>query len=138
LPAGYEEQTRFPEETRWEKPMGKYSISPEQNLARRAQGPGPGHRLLHLPHLEHGAGMFASLVTGNPTIVKPHPKAVLPIAIVVAEVQKVLAEHGLNPCICQLAVDADDRLITKELAEDPAVKLIDYTGGSQFGEYIEA
>ena len=27
IAAGYEEQTRFPEETRWEKPMGKYSIA---------------------------------------------------------------------------------------------------------------
>ena len=83
-------------------------------------------------------GMFASLVTGNPVIIKPHPKAVLPIAIVVAEVQKVLAENGLNPYICQLAVDAEDRLITKDLAENPAVKLIDYTGGTQFGDYVES
>jgi hypothetical protein len=27
IAAGYEEQTRFPEQTRWEKPMGKYRIS---------------------------------------------------------------------------------------------------------------
>src|SRR5690606_37024154 len=83
-------------------------------------------------------GMFASLETGNPVIIKPHPKAVLPIAIVIAEVQKVLQENGLDPNICQLAVDADDRLITKELAENPAVKLIDYTGGTAFGNYVES
>jgi len=35
-------------------------------------------------------------------------------------------------------VDTLDHPITKELAEDTAVKLIDYTGGSAFGDYIES
>src|SRR5690606_13514615 len=83
-------------------------------------------------------GMYASLVTGNPVIIKPHPKAVLPIAIVVAEVQKVLIENGLSPYICQLGVDAENHLITKELAENPKIKLIDYTGGTEFGNYVES
>ncbi len=38
-------------------------------------------------------GLFASLVTGNAVIVKPHPKAILPIAIVIAELQKVFSAH---------------------------------------------
>jgi phenylacetic acid degradation protein paaN len=70
-------------------------------------------------------------------IVKPHPKSVLPIAIVVAEIQKVLAENGLDPHICQLAVDPDDKLIARELAEHPVVRIIDYTGSTAFGNYLE-
>ncbi|UYZ64786.1 phenylacetic acid degradation protein PaaN [Hymenobacter weizhouensis] len=138
IAAGYEEQTRFPEETRWEKPMGKYNLSLHKTWRAVPKGVALVIGCSTFPTWNTVPGMYASLVTGNPVIVKPHPKAVLPIAIVVAEVQRVLAEHGLDPRICQLAVDADDRLIAKDLAENPAVKLIDYTGGSQFGDYIES
>lgn len=137
IAAGYEEQTRFPEDTRWEKPMGKYSIALHKTWRAVPKGVALVVGCSTFPTWNTVPGMFASLVTGNPTLVKPHPSAVLPIAIVVAEVQHVLAEHGLNPCICQLAVDADNHLIAKALAEHPAVKLIDYTGGASFGEYLE-
>jgi phenylacetic acid degradation protein paaN len=77
-------------------------------------------------------------MTGNPVIVKPHPGSILPIAIVVAEIQRVLADNNLDPNICQLAPDTFDKMITKELAEHPSVKLIDFTGNSGFGSYLEA
>ncbi|WP_400191657.1 phenylacetic acid degradation protein PaaN [Hymenobacter sp. B81] len=136
--AGYEEQTRFPEEIRWDKPMGKYTISLNKSWRAVPKGVALVIGCATFPTWNTVPGMFASLVTGNPVIVKPHPKAILPIAIVVAEVQKVLLAHGLPATICQLGVDADDRLITKELAEHSAVKLIDYTGGTEFGNYIES
>jgi len=41
------------------------------------------------------------------------------MAIVVAEIRNVLRDAGINPEICQLAVDSSDHLITKELAEHP-------------------
>jgi len=81
--------------------------------------------------------MYASLITGNPVIVKPHPGAILPIAIVVAELQKVLQENGLDVNICQLGADTFDYKITKELAEHKDVKIIDFTGNSVFGSYLE-
>ena len=65
-------------------------------------------------------------------------KAILPIAIVIEEIQNVLAENNLNPHIIQLAVDTQAKPITKELAENKDVKLIDYTGGSAFGNFIES
>ncbi|HEY4652582.1 MAG TPA: phenylacetic acid degradation protein PaaN [Pontibacter sp.] len=138
IAAGYEEQTRFPESTEWEKPMGKYNLKLNKTWKAVPKGVALVIGCSTFPTWNTVPGMYASLVTGNPVIIKPHPKAVLPIAIVVAEVQKVLAAHGLNPNICQLAVDAEDRLITKELAEDPRVKLIDYTGGTEFGNYVES
>ncbi|WP_276496501.1 phenylacetic acid degradation protein PaaN [Pontibacter litorisediminis] len=136
--SGYEEQTRFPESTEWEKPMGKYNIKLSKTWKAVPKGVALVIGCSTFPTWNTVPGMFASLVTGNPVIVKPHPKAVLPIAMVVAEVQKVLQQNGLNPNICQLAVDADDRLITKDLAEHPKVKLIDYTGGTEFGNYVES
>ncbi|PKV76315.1 phenylacetic acid degradation protein PaaN [Pontibacter ramchanderi] len=138
IAAGYQEQTRFPEQTEWEKPMGKYNLKLNKSWRAVPKGIGLVIGCSTFPTWNTVPGMYASLVTGNPVIVKPHPKAVLPIAIVVAEVQKVLVENGLSPYICQLGVDADDRLITKELAENPKVKLIDYTGGTEFGNYVES
>jgi phenylacetic acid degradation protein paaN len=83
-------------------------------------------------------GLFASLITGNATIVKPHPKAILAIAIVVEELQKVLAENGLPKQVVQLGVDTLNNPITKILAENASVKMVDFTGGSEFGNYIES
>ena len=42
-------------------------------------------------------GMFASLATGNAVIVKPHPNAILPLAITVQIAREVLAEAGFDP-----------------------------------------
>jgi phenylacetic acid degradation protein paaN len=83
-------------------------------------------------------GVFANLISGNSTVIKPHPKSIMPIAIVVAEMQKVLVENGLSPYTVQLAVDTVAKPITKDIAEHKDVKLIDYTGGTAFGDYIES
>jgi len=77
-------------------------------------------------------------MTGNPVIVKPHPTAIYPIALVVEEIQKTLKENGFSPEIVQLATDTPEAPIAKILADDARVKLIDYTGGSAFGDYLEA
>ena len=44
----------------------------------------------------------------------------------------------LDPNVCQLAPDTYDKMITKDLAEkNKAIKIIDYTGSSAFGSYLE-
>jgi phenylacetic acid degradation protein paaN len=135
---GYHEQTRFPSEVTWEKPLGKTSVK----LAKVFKPVPKGISLVigcsTFPTWNSVPGMFASLVTGNPVIVKPHPGAVLPIAIVVSEVQSVLKENGYDPAVVQLAVDVDSDPVTKQLAEHRDIKLIDYTGGTAFGDYIES
>ena len=138
IATGFEEQTRFPNQTEWEKPMGKYNLKLNKIWVAVPKGISLVIGCSTFPTWNTVPGMYASLVTGNPVIIKPHPKAVLPIAIVIAEVQKVLQENGFDPNICQLAVDAEDHLITKDLAENPKVKLIDYTGGTTFGNYVES
>ena len=82
-------------------------------------------------------GFFASLATGNPVIVKPHPRAVLPLAITVQIAREVLADGGFDPNTVQLAVDTVDAPITSELALRPEVKVIDFTGSSAYGEWLE-
>ncbi|MBI1222712.1 MAG: phenylacetic acid degradation protein PaaN [Bacteroidetes bacterium] len=138
LAVAYDELSRIPAEKEWVKPMGKFEIRLDKNWKAIPKGIAMVIGCSTFPTWNTVPGMFASLMTGNPVIIKPHPKAVLPIAIVIAEVQKVLQEAGLSPDICQLAVDTQSNPITKKLAENPKVKLIDFTGSSAFGEYVES
>lgn len=138
IAAGYEELTRFPQKALWDKPMGKFNIQLNKEWRAVPKGISLVIGCSTFPTWNTVPGLYASLVTGNPVIVKPHPGAVLPIAIVVAEIQRVLKEQNLDPHICQLAPDTFEKLITKELAEHPDVKLIDFTGNSAFGNYLES
>lgn len=134
---GFNELKRFPSETTWSKPMGKFDLNIKKDWSAVAKGIGLVIGCSTFPTWNTTPGMYADLITGNSVIVKPHPKAILPIAIVIAELRNVLVENGLNPDIVQLAPDTVASPITKLLAENPSVKLIDYTGSSHFGEYIE-
>jgi phenylacetic acid degradation protein paaN len=138
IAAGYEELQRFPSKATWDKPMGKFNIQLQKEWRAVPKGISAVIGCSTFPTWNSVTGIYGSLITGNTVIVKPHPGSILPIAIVVAEIQKVLAEHNLDPNICQLAVDTFDKMITKELAEHPDVKLIDFTGNSVFGSYLEA
>lgn len=134
---GYMELTRFPHEVMWVKNMGKFDVKIRKNWKAMPKGIGMVIGCSTFPTWNTVPGMFADLITGNTVIVKPHPKAILPIAIVVAEMQKVLKNNGYDPNIVQLAVDTVSQPITKQLAEDENVKLVDFTGSSSFGNYVE-
>ncbi len=138
LALGYQELTRFPQNIVWEKPMGKVSVVLQKQFKPVPKGVSLCIGCSTFPTWNSVPGLFASLITGNTAIVKPHPKSVYPIAIVVAEIQHALKAKGIDPNVCQLAADTSNNLITKQLAEHPLVKLIDYTGGSAFGTYIES
>lgn len=137
IAAGYEELKRFPSGVIWDKPMGKYNIKLDKEWRAVPKGIGLVIGCSTFPTWNSVPGIYASLITGNPVLVKPHPGAVLPIAIFVAEIQKVLIENNLDPNICQLAVDSYDKMISKDLAEHKDVKVIDFTGNSEFGSYLE-
>ena len=138
IAAGYEELQRFPSKALWDKPMGKFNIQLNKEWRAMPKGISVVIGCSTFPTWNSVTGIYASLVTGNSVIVKPHPGAILPIAIVVSEIRKVLEENKLDPDTCQLAVDTFDKMITKELAEHPDVKVIDFTGNSTFGGYLEA
>src|SRR6478609_4937531 len=135
--AGYEELQRFPSHALWDKPMGKFNLQVNKEWRAVPKGISIVIGCSTFPTWNSVTGIYGSLVTGNSVIVKPHSGAILPIAIFVAEIQKVLEENNLDPNICQLAVDTTDKMITKELAEHPDVKLIDFTGNAVFGSYLE-
>ena len=138
LSMAYHELNRFPSDVTWVKNMGKFDLTLQKNYKAIPKGVALVIGCSTFPTWNTVPGLFGSLITGNASIVKPHPKSVLPIAIVVAEMQKALLAAGLPASVVQLGVDTLDHPITKKLAEDSAIKLIDYTGGSAFGDYIES
>jgi phenylacetic acid degradation protein paaN len=82
-------------------------------------------------------GLFASLVCGNPVVVKPSSHAILPLAITVAVAREVLAESGFSPELVTLAASRPGERLAAELALRPEVRIIDYTGSTEFGEWLE-
>ena len=81
--------------------------------------------------------ILASLSTGNPVIVKPHPRTTLPVALFVRTMREVLVEHGHDPNLVTMAADTRDHPITIELLHHRDTAIIDFTGGPRFGQWIE-
>lgn len=135
---GLKEINSIAKEADWVKPMGKFDLKLKKNWKAMPKGVGLVIGCSTFPIWNTVPALFANLITGNVSIVKPHPKAILPIAIVVAEIQKVLAEQQIDTNVVQLAADTLSNPITKQLAEHKAIKLVDYTGGSEFGNYVES
>jgi phenylacetic acid degradation protein paaN len=130
---GYAEQTRQVANVTWTKKAD--SLEKTYHVAPRGISLVIGCNTF--PTWNSWPGLFASLVTGNPVIVKPHPHAVLPLAMTVQVAREVLAEAGFDPNVVQLAVDTREAPIAKELALRPEVKLIDFTGSTAFGGWLE-
>ncbi|MEU9439992.1 phenylacetic acid degradation protein PaaN [Streptomyces sp. NPDC048304] len=135
----YAEQIRTPETAEWTKPQGK-----RDPLALTKQfTPVPrGLALLigcnTFPTWNGYPGLFASLATGNAVLVKPHPRAVLPLALTVQIARQVLTETGFDPNLVALAAERPGEGIARTLATRPEIKIIDYTGSTSFGDWLEA
>ncbi|MEU0675236.1 phenylacetic acid degradation protein PaaN [Streptomyces sp. NPDC006172] len=135
----YVEQVRTPDTAEWSKPQGK-----RDPLALTKQfTPVPRGIALMIgcntfPTWNGYPGLFASLATGNAVLVKPHPRAVLPLALTVAVAREVLAEAGFAADLVALAAERPGEGIAKALATRPEIRIIDYTGSTSFGDWLEA
>ncbi len=134
----YAEQTRLPQSASWTKPQGKrdpLTMVKEFTVVPR------GLALLigcnTFPTWNGYPGLFASLATGNPVLVKPHPRATLPLAMTVRVAREVLAEAGFDPNVVCLAAEHEGSTIAQALAVRPEIKVIDYTGSTGFGNWLE-
>ena len=137
LAYAYEEMARTPAEAVWTKPQGKADpIVLEKHYRVIPRGIAVTIGCATFPTWNSYPGLFASLATGNPVIVKPHPAAVLPLALTVAVGRQVLQEQGFDPNVLQLAADAPGAEKTKELALHPAVGIIDFTGSNAFAAWL--
>ncbi len=135
---GYREQTRIPAAMTWEKPQGtRGPLVVEKEWRIRPRGIDVTIGVSTFPTWNGYPGIFASLITGNAVIVKPHPETILPLAIFVEVAREVLASAGFDPNVVTLAVDTRAEPITEELVMDPAVGMVDYTGGPAFGQWLE-
>lgn len=133
----WEEMSRFPAEARWEKPQGKAApLLIEKHWSLVPAGLALAIGCNTFPTWNSYPGIFASLATGNPVIVKPHPAAILPLALAVRTLREVLTEVGLPADSVLLAVDTPEAPAAAHLATDPAVRLIDYTGSNAFGAWL--
>ncbi|MBV8643316.1 MAG: aldehyde dehydrogenase family protein, partial [Candidatus Eremiobacteraeota bacterium] len=132
----YDEMARIPASVTWEKP-GKETLRVAKTFRVVPRGIDLTIGCSTFPTWNAYPGLFASLVTGNAVVVKPHPQAVLPLAITVEVLQGVLREAGFDPRVVTLAVDTPDRPLAKVLAQRPEVALIDYTGSTGFGDWLE-
>ena len=130
------EMTRTPASAVWDKP-GKVPLKMEKTFTVVPRGVALVIGCNTFPTWNSWPGLFASLVTGNPVVVKPHPAAVLPLAITVQVCQEVLAEAGFDPNLVTLAAEDPADKLAGVLAVRPEVKLIDFTGGNAFGEWLE-
>lgn len=131
------EMTRFARDAIWEKPQGKAApLVLEKHWTLVPRGLALTIGCNTFPTWNSYPGIFASLATGNPVIVKPHPGAILPLALTVRVAREVLAEAGLPADAVLLAVDEPGAEVTKALASDPAIRLIDYTGSATFGGWL--
>ena len=130
------EMDRTPRTAVWEKP-GKVPITMEKTFTVVPRGVALVIGCNTFPTWNSWPGLFASLVTGNSVVVKPHPSAVLPLAITVQVCQEVLAEAGFDPHLVTLAAEEPANKLASSLALRPEVRLIDFTGGNAFGDWLE-
>ena len=133
----YDEMSRIPAGVVWEKPAKPEPLRVKKTYTIVPRGINLTIGCSTFPTWNAYPGIFASLVTGNTVIVKPHPQAVLPLAITVEIVQGVLREAGFDPAVIQLAVDTPQKPLAKELAQLPEIALLDYTGSTEFGDWLE-
>ncbi|MCX7605995.1 MAG: phenylacetic acid degradation protein PaaN [Bacteroidia bacterium] len=138
LAVAYEELSHIPPHVRWEREMGRAKAVVEKYFIPQPEGISLHIGVSTFPVWNVLPGLYASLAVGSPVIVKPHPRAIYPIAIVVAVLQEIFQEYGLPVSIVQLAVDTLEKPVTRSLAEHPLIRIIDYTGGTEFGQYLEA
>ncbi|MCL3992992.1 phenylacetic acid degradation protein PaaN [Streptomyces lavenduligriseus] len=134
----YAEQVRTPEQAEWTKPQGKRDpLVLTKRFTAVPRGIGLVIGCNTFPTWNGFPGLFASLATGNAVLVKPHPRAVLPLALTVRIARDVLAEAGFDPNLVALAAERPGEGIAKTLALRPEIKIIDYTGSTAFGDWLE-
>ncbi len=131
------EMTRTPATAVWEKPGRGGPLRMEKTFTVVPRGVALVIGCNTFPTWNSWPGLFASLVTGNPVVVKPHAGAVLPLAITVQACQEVLAEAGFDPNLVTLAAEDPADKLAATLATRPEVRLIDFTGGNAFGDWLE-
>jgi phenylacetic acid degradation protein paaN len=137
LAYAYAEQTRHPAVATWERPARDAPVRMEKTFHVVPRGVALVIGCNTFPTWNSYPGLFASLATGNPVIVKPHPRAVLPLAITVRYARQVIAEAGYDPNLVILAAEEPQERLASLLALRPEVRIVDFTGSTAYGDWLE-
>jgi len=133
------EMRRIPGRAIWEKPQGKGDpLRMEKHFRIVPRGVGLVIGCCTFPTWNGFPGFFADLATGNAVVVKPHPAAILPLALLVKIAREVLAEAGFDPNVVTLVAHEPGDAIAQTLALRPEVRIIDFTGSAANGNWLEA
>jgi phenylacetic acid degradation protein paaN len=133
----YDEMKRVPQTANWSKPQGKADpLVLDKNWRIVPRGISLVIGCATFPTWNGYPAIFASLATGNSVIVKPHPGAILPLAITVKIAREVLKEAGFDPNVIMLAADNADAPVTKDLVTHPDIAIVDFTGSNAFGRWV--
>ena len=139
LTYAYKQLKDIPTQARFEKPTGK--DNPPIIIDKKIRVVPKGISLIitcsTFPTWNSYSGLFASLVAGNPVIYKPHRNGILPIALTVKIAREVLEENKIDPNLITMIL-SDDRSETQGLVKNKNVKIIDFTGSTDFGDWLEA
>lgn len=138
LAYAYRAMKDVPETARWTR---RFGATAETELLKKYRLMPRGTSVVitcaTFPQWNGYPAILASLATGNPVIVKPHPRTTLPVALFVRTMREVLAKHGHDPNLVTMAADTRGNPITIELLHHPDTAIIDFTGGPEFGQWIE-
>ena len=121
----------------WQRRFGASDIRLKKTYRLVPRGVAVCFACASFPTWNAWPSMMASLATGNPVIVKPHPATVLPMAISVRVFRTVLQACGFDPNLVTLALDTAQEPIGKVLVKHPKTAIVDFTGSVQFGQWVE-
>ena len=122
---------------RWERQFGTAKISLDKTYRLIPRGVAVCFSCASFPTWNAWPSMLASLATGNAVIVKPHPATVLPIAISVRVFRQVLEGAGFDANLVTMALDTTLEPIGKLLVKHPQTAIVDFTGSTRFGQWVE-
>jgi phenylacetic acid degradation protein paaN len=126
-----------PPEALWERRFGSTTIRLRKRYRLVPRGVTVCFACATFPTWNAYPAMLASLATGNAVIVKPHPTAILPMAVAVRTCREVIAAAGFDPNLVTLCVDTLDEPIGKVLVRHPQAAIVDFTGSARFGAWVE-
>lgn len=138
LAYAYKAMMDVPTSASWERRFGKDGIAKlEKQYRIMPRGVGVVICCATFPLWNGYPALCASLSTGNPVVLKPHPSAILPVALFVSVCKAVLLEAGFDPNLVSLVADTREAPATLALLEHPDTAIVDFTGSPAFGQWIE-
>lgn len=122
---------------RWARRFGPTEVELQKTYRLVPRGVAVCFTCASFPTWNAWPSMMASLATGNPVIVKPHPATVLPMAISVRVFRQVLMQAGFDPNLVTLSLDSAAEPLGQVLVKHPKTAIVDFTGSVRFGQWVE-